>query len=214
MNESVNGDANPATNHKGDGLKDTPNSSRGGCACWLLIVKPDKTGLIIKYRCPHLHRWPELPLNLSLWLYFTKCYCSAIMDAWRSVSFFFFFIFLFVPGFLDLTWFKDRLCNPNVTVTLRCQRAPLSSLFSLSFPVHTVQWTAPVAGQDVKESHVPDWNCMGNHPDWLVSCYPLVGVAQNCITVTSVEIACCKPNEQEGTVQSLTYLKAEITHAW
>lgn len=89
MNESVNGDANPATNHKGDGLKDTPNSSRGGCACWLLIVKPDKTGLIIKYRCPHLHRWPELPLNLSLWLYFTKCYCSAIMDAWRSFSFFY-----------------------------------------------------------------------------------------------------------------------------
>lgn len=126
---------------------------------------------------------------------------------------FFLYFFLFLV-FLTRWWFKDRLCNPNVTVTLRCQRAPLSSLFSLSFPVHTVQWTAPVAGQDVKESHVPDWNCMGNHPDWLVSCYPLVGVAQNCITVTSVEIACCKPNEQEGTVQSLTYLKAEITHAW
>lgn len=129
------------------------------------------------------------------------------------IFFFFLYFFLFLV-FLTRWWFKDRLCNPNVTVTLRCQRAPLSSLFSLLFPVHTVQWTAPVAGQDVKESHVPDWNCMGNHPDWLVSCYPLVGVAQNCITVTSVEIACCKPNEEKGTVQSLTYLKAEITHAW
>lgn len=129
MNESVNGDATLATNHKGDGLKDTPNSSRGGCACWLLIVKPDKKGLIIKYRCLHLHRWPELPINLSLWLYFTKCYCSAIMDAWRSVSFSYFFLFLV---FLTRWWFEDHLCNPNVTVTLRCQRAPLSSrAFSL-----------------------------------------------------------------------------------
>lgn len=126
------------------------------------------------------------------------------MPGVQFLSFFFLYFFLFLV-FLTRWWFKDRLCNPNVTVTLRCQRAPLSSLFSLSFPVHTVQWTAPVAGQDVKESHVPDWNCMGNHPDWLVSCYPLVGVAQNCITVTSVEIACCKPNEQEGTVQSLSW---------
>lgn len=33
MNETVNGDVSPLANHKGAGLKDTPNSNQGGCAC-------------------------------------------------------------------------------------------------------------------------------------------------------------------------------------
>ncbi|AWP05793.1 putative ras-related protein Rab-3D-like isoform 3 [Scophthalmus maximus] len=33
MNDSVNGDASLSANPKGDGLKDTPGSSQGGCAC-------------------------------------------------------------------------------------------------------------------------------------------------------------------------------------
>ncbi|XP_023134241.1 RAB3D, member RAS oncogene family, a [Amphiprion ocellaris] len=33
MNETVNGDASPATNQKGDSLKESPNKRQGGCAC-------------------------------------------------------------------------------------------------------------------------------------------------------------------------------------
>nr|XP_057930497.1 ras-related protein Rab-3D-like isoform X1 [Doryrhamphus excisus] len=33
MNENVNSDASPSANHKGAGLKDTPRSISGGCAC-------------------------------------------------------------------------------------------------------------------------------------------------------------------------------------
>lgn len=33
MTESVNGDVNSPAIHKGDGLKDTPHSSQGACAC-------------------------------------------------------------------------------------------------------------------------------------------------------------------------------------
>lgn len=38
MSESINGDSSPSANQNEAGLKETPSSSPGGCACWWLAI--------------------------------------------------------------------------------------------------------------------------------------------------------------------------------